>query len=165
MATSPITIRLTRSHEDMYLKKWLSEPMTLRWFPMSDEREIDDAVRFYMVFAAMGACLTAEWLGIPCGMANLYISSFKKLSHQCLFSIIVGNDYRNKGVGSALIDELEKLAKEKFQIEFLHLEVYDGNPAYRLYKRKGFVEYGKQSRFINEDGVFIDKILMQKKIV
>lgn len=165
MAASPITIRLTRSHEDIYLKKWLSDPDTLRWFPMTDEREIDDAIRFYMIFAAMGACLTAEWYGIPCGMANLYISSYRKLAHQCLFSIIVGEEYRNKKVGSALLDELEKLAKEKFQIEFLHLEVYAGNPAYRLYERKGYVEYGKQARFINESGVFVDKILMQKKLV
>ncbi len=162
---SNIIIRPTRIHEDQYLKKWLHEPEVLKWFPMTDDREIDDSVKFWMTFVPMGACLTAEWNSVPCGMANLYIPFYKKLAHQCLFSIIVNEMYRNKGVGKALLEALQKVAKEKFHIELLHLEVYDGNPAARLYSRMGFVEYGKQRRFIKEDGDYIDKILMQKRLI
>lgn len=164
MTSQSINVRPTRSHEDEYLKRWLLEPEVLQWFPMIDEREVDDAVRYWMTFAATGACFTAEWNGMPCGMANLYISGYKKLSHQCLFSIIVSEMYRSKGVGKALIEQLEKVAREKFQIEVLHLEVYDGNPAIHLYQRMGFTEYGRQRRFIKEDGRYIDKILMQKRL-
>jgi ribosomal protein S18 acetylase RimI-like enzyme len=164
MSAKHVTVRLTRKHEDEYLKKWLQEPEVLRWFPMTDEREIDDAVKFWMSFVPMGACLTAEWNGVPCGMANLYIPIYKKTVHQCLFSIIVSEMYRNKGVGRSLLEQLEKLAKEQFHIELLHLEVYAGNPAVHLYEKRGFVRYGSQRRFIKEDGQYIDKILMQKRL-
>ncbi|MBS3904703.1 MAG: GNAT family N-acetyltransferase [Simkania sp.] len=165
MSASEIVIRSSRQHEDEYLKKWLKEPNVLQWFPMIDDREIDDAIAYWLSFIPIGACLTAEWNGMPCGMANLYIPIYKKISHQCLFSIIVGELYRNKGVGAALIEHLEKLAKEKFQIELLHLEVYNGNPAIHLYQRMGYKEYGKQYRFIREGNVYIDKILMQKRLI
>lgn len=164
MNSASIKIRPTRSHEDEYLKKWLHEPNILRWYPMTDDREIDDAVRFWISFVASDACLTAEWNGVPCGMANLYVSPYKKLAHQCLFSIIVSENYRNKGVGRALVEGLMKLAKEKFHVELLHLEVYDGNPAIHLYQRMGFIEYGRQHRFIKETGVYTDKILMQMRL-
>ncbi len=164
MNPSHIHIRPTRHHEDVYLKKWLREPQVLKWFPMTDDREIEDAVKFWMTFVSIGACLTAEWNGTPCGMANLYVPIYKKISHQCLFSIIVSEIYRNKGVGKCLLEALEKLAKEKFHIELLHLEVYDSNPAIHLYTKRGFVQYGVQRRFIKEDGEYIDKILMQKRL-
>ena len=56
----------------------------------------------------------------------------------------------------------EKLAKEEFHIELLHLEVYEGNPAIRLYERFGFVKYGEHPHFIKEEGRYLSKILMQK---
>ena len=71
---------------------------------------------------------------------------------------------RGKGVGKALVEQLMKHAKEKFKIEILHLEVYEGNPAKRLYERLGFTPFGCQTRFIKEDGKYIAKIFMQKKL-
>jgi ribosomal protein S18 acetylase RimI-like enzyme len=95
-------------------------------------------------------------------MSTLYIQPFKKLVHTCLFSIIVSEKHRNLGVGTALLEDLMVLAKEKFQIEILHLEVYEGNPAKRLYDRLGFKEFGCQKHFIKDQGEYIAKIFMQK---
>jgi len=162
---SPIVVRPTKLHEDVYLKKWLKEPGVLRWFPMADDREIDDAVRLWIAYSNIGSCITAEYNGIPCGMATLYIQLNQKLAHQCLFSIIVSEFYRNKGIGKVLIQNLEDLAKNKFSIELLHLEVYEGNPAYRLYERAGFVRYGVHTHFIKDNGEYIPKIFMQKSLV
>ena len=164
MADKNLLIRPSQLHEDAYLKKWLKEPGVLRWFPMADDREIDDAVRLWIAYSNFGACLTAEYNGVPCGMATLYIQSYKKLAHQCLFSIIVSEYYRGKGIGGALLNELIQLAKVKFSIEILHLEVYEGNPAIHLYQRAGFVEYGVQHLFIKERGEYISKIFMQKTL-
>jgi ribosomal protein S18 acetylase RimI-like enzyme len=161
---NPLVLRPTKMHEDVYLKKWLKEPGVLRWFPMADEREIDDAVRLWIAYSQIGSCITAEFKGIPCGMATLYIQGNKKLAHQCLFSIIVSEFYRGKGVGKALLQELQALGKKKFSIELLHLEVYDGNPAIHLYQREGFVEYGRHKHFIKDNGEYLAKILMQKTL-
>jgi len=49
------------------------------------------------------------------------------MKHQCLFSMIVDESMRGKGIGGYLLDELMRVAKEKFGVEFMHLEVYDGN--------------------------------------
>ena len=108
--------------------------------------------------------LTALWDGVPCGIANLYLQPYKKLAHQCLFAIIVDENYRNKKVGTQLMEELMVLAKERFRFEMLHLEVYEGNPAINLYRRLGFTEYGRQRHFIKDEGGYLAKILMQKNL-
>lgn len=159
-----IHIRLTKPEDTENLKKWLFSGNAIQWFPMINEKEIDDAARIWVSYAKLEAGITAEWEGIACGMANLYIQPYKKLAHQCLFSIIVDHEYRNKGVGAALITHLKHYAKERFKIEVLHLEVYDGNPAIRLYERMGFKKYGQQERFIKDQGRYVTKICMQQTL-
>ena len=165
MRNKAIEIRPTQEEDAPFLAKWLMDPAVLRWFPMHEQREIDDAVRIWVGYHRIGSALTATWEGEPCGMSTLYIQPFKKLAHTCLFSIIVGEEYRGKGVGLAILEEVSALAKNRFHIETLHLEVYDGNPARRLYERFGFVEYGRQPHFIKDHGEFIAKVFMQKQLV
>ena len=164
MTEKHLTFRFTQPEDGPYLAKWLEEPAILRWFPMCDLREIDDAVRVWMSYAKIQAGLTALWDGQVCGLANLYIQPFKKLAHTCLFAILVQKEYRSKGVGKWLMEELIQLARSKFHIEVLHLEVYESNPAKRLYERLGFQEYGRQERFIKEDKGYLAKIFMQKEL-
>jgi RimJ/RimL family protein N-acetyltransferase len=162
---SKIEVRPAVMEESVFLTKWLNDPEILRWFPMADAREIDDAVRIWMGYSRFQACFTAYVDGVPAGMATLYLQPYQKFAHQCLFAIIVDEKYRNRGVGKALMEEMCKQAKNKFKIELLHLEVYQGNPAIRLYERLGFHVYGKQPRFIKMDGEYLDKILMQKQLM
>jgi len=157
-------VRFTLPEDAPHLQHWLMEPGVLRWFPMINAREVEDAVRVWIGYCKIHAALTVTDKGVPCGMANLYIQPYKKLAHQCLFSIIVGKAYRGQGVGTLLLTELMKLAKEKFHIELLHLEVYEGNPATALYRKMGFVEYGRHSHFIKEDGTYSAKVFMQRNL-
>lgn len=159
-----IQIRLSKEEEAPLLAQWIAEPDILRWFPMTDQREIDDAVKIWLGYTRMQASFTAEYNGIPAGMAVLYLQAFKRFSHHCLFAIIVDAKHRNQGIGKALIEHFEKVARDQFQIKILHLEVYEGNPAIHLYERMGFKEYGRHPRFIKEDGKYISKILMQKEL-
>lgn len=160
--SSPLTFRPTNADDAPYLLQWLSDPKILRWFPMFDAREIEDAVRIWIGYSKIEAGITALYNSEPCGMANLYIQPYKKLAHTCLFSIIVKEEMRGKGVGNQLLEHLMKYAKEKFKIEILHLEVYEGNPARHLYERAGFKKFGSQTRFIKENGKYIPKIFMQR---
>ena len=161
---SEIVIRMAEEADQKRLVEWFLQPGVLKWFPLTDLREIEDAARIWMGYASQGAVLTALCDGAPCGTANLYIQPFKKLAHQCLFAIIVDEKYRGKGIGTKLMNALIDLAKDRFHLKFLHLEVYEGNPAIRLYEKFGFEEYGRQKHFIKEKGFYITKILMQKRL-
>ncbi len=159
-----VKFRISETSDALPLKKWFLEPGILEGFPMISEREIDDAIRIWLSYIKIGATLTAEIDRKPCGMANLYIQPFKKLSHQCLFVIIVDKDYRGQGVGNKLLRQLNTLAKETFHIEILHLEVYEHNPAYYIYERFGFKEYGRHENFLKDQGKYSTKILMEKTL-
>jgi ribosomal protein S18 acetylase RimI-like enzyme len=159
-----ITIRPGELSDQEYLVEWLLQPGVLEGFPLDDLREIEDAARIWVSYSKIGGVLTALCDGVPCGIANLYVPPYKKMAHQSLFAIIVDEKVRGKGVGTQLMNELMALAKNKFHMEFLHLEVYEGNPAIRLYERLGFVQYGIQRHFVKDKGTYRAKIMMQRKL-
>ena len=160
---SHLSVRLGEEGDQKHLIEWLLQPGVLNWFPLYDLREVEDAARIWMSYWKQGALLTALWDGVPCGIANLYIQPYKKLAHQCLFAIIVDEKFRGKGVGTRLLKDLIAIAREK-HLKMLHLEVYEGNPAIKLYERLGFSQYGIQPRFIKDEGRYLSKVLMQKKL-
>ncbi len=164
MIEKHLKIRFGEESDQKYLIEWLLQPGVLEGFPLADLKEIEDAARIWVSYSKYNAVLTALWDGVPCGIANLYLQPYKKLAHQSLFAIIVDEKVRGKGVGTRLMEELIALAKERFKLELLHLEVYEGNPAIHLYQRLGFVQYGFQPRFIKDQGRYIGKILMQKAL-
>ncbi len=158
-----LKVRFSESSDAKYLTKWLTDKDILRWFPMCNKFEIDDSVRIWMSYINHKAVLTATYDNVVCGNALIYLNSFKKIAHGALFAIIVDPNYRNKGIGSILLKELFKLAKDSLKLEMLYLEVYTGNPAIHIYERLGFKKYGVHKKFLKDlDGKYYDKILMQK---
>lgn len=157
-----VTVRLSVESDKDYLYKWLLDPEILPWFPLENAREVEDAVRICMSYVEMGAAFTGCIDGKPCGMAVLYLQKYKKLKHQCLFVIVVDKEHRGRGIGTKIFERMKQDAKDKFGIEILHLEVYLGNPAQKLYEKLGFREYGRQDHFLKErDGTYRDKINME----
>jgi putative acetyltransferase len=159
-----LKIRYTELSDGKYLREWLQNPAVRRWFPMHDESEIEDAVQRWVGFARYKCSLTAEINGVPCGLVTLYLQPYRKLAHQCEFGIIVGEGFRNLGVGGHLLVSAMKLAKENFNIEVLHLQVYAENPAIKLYRRYGFREFGRQNCWIKDEGVFVGRVFMERFI-
>lgn len=158
-----LVLRPAIEEDRSYLKSWLSDPQILLWFPMDGEKEVDDSIRVWMDYAVNKQGITALSNGVPCGMIVIYVQPFQKLKHTCLLSIIVDEKFRNQGIGRKLLEEIIILAKDTFQIEILHLEVYEGNPAKRLYERLGFTPYGLHEHFTKElNGEYRSKVFMQK---
>ena len=159
-----ITIRPGEDADQKLLVEWLLQPGVLVGFPLSDLREVEDAARLWVSYAKRGAVLTALSDGTPCGIAVLYLHPHQKLAHQCLFAIIVDERHRNKGVGRKLLEALIELGRTQFHLELLHLEVYEDNPAIHLYERMGFERYGFQRHFVKDNGRYIGKIMMQRRL-
>lgn len=159
---SPLTFRLAEEGDGVFLQQWLSDPNIFRWFPMDGEKEVEESSRIWMDYAIRGQGITALWNGTPCGMAVIYVQPFRKLVHTCLLSILVADGYRGNGIGEQLLHRLMDLAKNSFSIKILHLEVYEGNPAKRLYERLGFTPFGEHIHFAKEKEGYRNKIFMQK---
>lgn len=159
---SGLSIRYTEKEDEKFLREWLSHPETKHWFSMDDQAEIDDAANRWVAFHRYKCSLTSLMHNVPCGIATLYLQPYKKLVHQCEFGIVVGEEFRNQGVGGYLLEHIMRLAKEQFHIELIHLQVNGENPAMRLYKRYGFREFGRQSRWIKEDGVYVSRVFMER---
>lgn len=158
-----LTIRYSTAEDGAILEEWLKDPSVQGSFPMDGLPEIQDAAMRMISFHRIQASLTVEHNGVPCGMAMLYLQAYRKLAHQTEFGIIVGPGMRGKGIGTFLLKSLMRLAKEKFRIELLHLQVYAGNPAVRFYKRMGFREFGRQTHWIKEkDGSYTARIFMER---
>lgn len=157
-----LTIRYTVPQDLEYLKAWLSDPEVTDWFPMCNEVEIDDAARRWISFCRVKSSLTAELQGKPVGIVTLYLQIYKKLMHQSEFGVIVAPGVRNMGIGTFLLNSVMKLAKQQFNIELLHLQVYAENPAIRLYKRFGFKEFGCQTHWIKSEKRYVGRIFMER---
>ena len=157
-----VTVRYTEPSDAPFLKEWLSSADASRWFPMADQMETEDAVMRWIAFYRYKCSLTILKDGKPCGLATLYLQPYKKLAHQCEFGIIMGDGYRNMGIGSYLMSSIMNLAKEKFKIKLLHLQVYAENPAINLYKRFGFKEFGRQNFWIKEGDRYVGRVFMER---
>lgn len=76
-----------------------------------------------------------------------YIGSYRVLGEVYINNIAVFKDYRNKGIGKALIKALSDYCKEN-SCEFCTLEVRKSNTnAISLYEKCGFVLVGERKNF------------------
>jgi putative acetyltransferase len=157
-----LSIRYTVPQDGEWLKKWLLNPSVAEAFPMVGESEVDDAVRRWISFSRVRSSLTVEMDGRPVGMATLYVQPYKRIMHQTEFGLIVDEQYRGKGIGSFLLSSAMRLAKKHFHIELLHLQVYEGNPAVRLYERFGFKQFGMQTHWLKDKDRYVGRAFMER---
>lgn len=156
------SIRYSNVFDKAYLRDWL-EPSTLLWFPMSNEKELDDALRVWISFSRFSASLTAMINHVPCGIATLFLMPYRKVRHHCVCKIIVDPKLRRRGIGTALMNELFRLAKTSFQLEILHAEIFEGNPSLFLFQKMGFESFVKQDDYVKlEDGRYMARLLLEK---
>lgn len=80
-----------------------------------------------------------------------------------IMNIVVKKDYRNKGIGTILLENLVSLSK-KLCLNSLSLEVNEENiPAINLYKKLGFKNIGIRKNYYNEkNGIIMKKNLKQE---
>ncbi len=88
--------------------------------------------------------IVAELDGIIVATAGIEVVSPKqKLRHRCDFGVSVLKDYWGLGIGKALLEACIHCAKQA-GYEQMELEVVaDNTRAVSLYRRAGFVEYGR----------------------
>lgn len=158
-------IRYTENQDEPYLRDWLHSPGMLHWFPLGNEKELENGVKVWMAFSRFNASLTGVIKGTPVAMGTLFLMPNRKVAHHCLFKIIVNPKYQRQGIGEALLKNLMHLARNYFRLELMHIEVFEGNPLIELLKKKGFRCFAKQKDFVKEDGKYFGRLLYEKDLI
>jgi ribosomal-protein-alanine N-acetyltransferase len=82
-----------------------------------------------------------------------------------LLLLAVRRDRQGRGIGELLVEHFTAEARDR-GARRLHLEVRDGNPAVRLYKRTGFSEVGRRRNYYSGcDGQLFDALTLAKTLV
>ncbi|WP_328084756.1 GNAT family N-acetyltransferase [Fictibacillus nanhaiensis] len=105
--------------------------------------------------------LLAEYENELVGVIDFRNGNKEKIAHQGSFAMTVLPQYRNHGVGRALVDSLISWAWNNETIEKICLEVMEDNHgAIQLYKSMNFVEEGRKAKAVKMEGRYQDLILM-----
>ncbi len=79
------------------------------------------------------------------------------------FGLTIKKAYRGEGIGKLLMEQVLSEAKKLKNIKIIQLEVFGDNKiAFELYKKLGFVEFGKLPEGIKHQDHFDDAIWMYK---
>lgn len=158
---SGFDIRYTYVTDTPYLRDWLHHSAVQKWFPVSEEKEIEDAIQCWIGFSRYSSSLTATVNGTPCGVGTLFLMPYRKVAHHCLFKLVVDPKHQRKGIGSSLLKNLKHLAKNYFHLDLIHIEVFEGNPFIRLLQKFDFHEFARQERFVKDKDVYLSRILFE----
>ncbi|HEY2811624.1 MAG TPA: GNAT family protein [Rhabdochlamydiaceae bacterium] len=156
-----LDIRYSTLADAPVLRQWLQIPQVQHWFPVAEDKEIEDAVQCWIGFSRYSSSLTATFDKgqTLCGIGTLFLMPYRKVAHHCLFKMVVDPQYQRRGVGASLLKNLKHLAKNYFHLESMHIEVFEGNPFIRLLEKNDFHEYARQEKFVKEGDVYLSRIL------
>lgn len=95
------------------------------------------------------------------GELNLKGSKRRALAHSAVLGMSVHREWRNRGVGSALLSEAVAWARGGGVLKRIELYVYARNrPAIHLYEKFGFQIEGRRRRTVYQGGEYLDDYLM-----
>lgn len=125
--------KMTSSHlDDVYIIE--TECFSHPWSRQSLEEELNNETSLFLV-----AKEENEVIG--------YIGMSIVIDEGYIFNVAVREKYRNKGVATALINELVTCGK-KNDFSFITLEVRESNlPAISLYSKFGFIKAGERKDY------------------
>ena len=113
-------------------------------------------------FDGGGLILTAKINGEIAGYVGVCIDQMVRRRHIATIGICTSKQYRNIGIGKALMQSVVKWAKENPTIEKLALSVFaDNTSAIRLYEKLGFLTEGRLAREVQRgENDYVDTIMM-----
>lgn len=139
---------MTSGHlDDVYIIE--TECFSHPWSKQSLEEELNNETSLFLV-----AKEENEVIG--------YIGMSIVINEGYIFNVAVREKYRNKGVATALINELVTYGK-KNNFSFITLEVRESNlPAISLYSKFGFIKAGERKNYYSnpkENAILMTKYL------
>jgi L-phenylalanine/L-methionine N-acetyltransferase len=107
--------------------------------------------------------LVAEAYGDIVGQAGLYVSGNARRRHVADLGMGVRDDWRGRGVGTAMLQAMITMADGWLQLRRIELQVYaDNAAAIALYVKHGFAEEGRHRDFAYRDGCYVEAVSMAR---
>lgn len=96
------------------------------------------------------------------GFANFY--EVKKNKYSSIGNVVVDANYRNLGIGKYLIQTMEQISIEKYNVSEFHLSCFNTNTkGILLYSKLGYVPY-ETEKWLNPQNESLALIKMKKTI-
>ena len=161
-----ITVRrLTRGDAAAFhalrLESFARHPLQFRYAPGDEESLSLDAVAARLASEhVVGAFVDGALAGI--GGFTRYAGA--KLRHKgLLWGMYVRQEARGLGLGDRIVEAILEHARGRVETLQLTVMAENGN-AIRLYERWGFVRYGTEAAAVKVDGVYLDELLMARRM-
>ncbi len=142
------------------LMSWFSLPGATDDFAF-DEEEMEPALKNWIGFAKYKASLTGLWKGEPCAIGTLFLMPYRKVAHHCSFYLIVDPQHRRKGIGSSMVRNLLHLAKTRFRLESVHIELFEPSPLLSIVQKQQFELFARQEDYVNMNGCSRARLLLE----
>jgi RimJ/RimL family protein N-acetyltransferase len=157
---SDFDIRFSEQGDLSFLSSCFSVEGASDDFPFG-ANEAEEALKNWIGFSKFKASLTGTLQNLPCAIGTLFLMPYKKVAHHCSFYLIVAPEHRRKGIGTSMIRNLLHLAKTRFRLESVHVELYEPSLLMPILKKLDFVEFARQENFVHIDGCVRPRILME----
>ncbi len=144
-------IRYSAPEDLPFLQEWFKDPAACDDFPFS-VTEKEDALKNWIGFAKYKASLTGTLSNVPVAIGTLFLMPYRKVAHHCSFYLIVDPAHRRKGIGTSMVRNLLHLAKTRFRLESVHVEVFEPNAILPILKKLGFEQFVRQENFVKIQG-------------
>ena len=138
--------------EDLpFLERCFQESSACDDFPFG-EAEKQDALKNWIGFAKYKASLTGTIGDLTVVVGTLFLMPYRKVAHHCSFYLIVDPAHRRKGIGTSMVRNLLHLAKTRFRLESVHVEIYEPSLLLPILVKLGFRSFVRQENFAKIGG-------------
>jgi|SRR5690625_3740649 len=156
-ASQLVDIQLSIANECLYM---VSEPDEFNLTVLEESQRIRENID-----KLGNTQLVAEVDGNIIGFAVIRNEIKKRKAHIDVLGIFIQKEWRETGIGSALMNAMLESVKNNPLIEKVGLAVFANNErAIQLYRKLGFVEEGRRVGELKFNDEYIDEVLMYKFI-
>lgn len=153
-------IRFSTMEDFEPLNRWFLEPGATDDFAF-DQTEMEPALKNWIGFSKYKASLTGMMHDVPCAVGTLFLMPYIKVAHHCSFYLMVDPQHRRKGVGASMVRNLLHLAKTRFRLESVHVEIFEPSALLPLLLKQKFEIFARQEDFMKIDGQGRARILLE----
>jgi putative acetyltransferase len=153
-------IRFSEMEDQAYLDQWFLDPAVCDDFPFGFEERVD-ALKNWIGFSRFKSSLTGTINNVPCAIGTLFLMPYKKVAHHCSFYLIVDPAHRRKGIGTSMVRNLLHLAKSRFRLESVHIEIYEPSKLLPILEKLQFEMFARQEAYMKIEGCARARILLE----